>query len=204
MLPVNWRGDGQEFVLLSGNAKEGGMIDGHLRRGNPVMFPEDGHPELAANVLDVIGDQHRARSCYGTRSGSGFIHRIVRSKGDQNLCSDKESGLQRVELSDERIVAELGSGSREEVSGPGGAGNSAPQLAQPTGLSFRAERLTRIDPHGTNATGTAASNTTPRIVKAGAREGGRPWVSLRRTTSRYSESTPRRVPGRRAPRPQRW
>jgi hypothetical protein len=55
MLPVNWRGDGQEFVLLSGNAREGGMIDGHLRR--VVMFPEDGHPDLAANVLDVTGDQ---------------------------------------------------------------------------------------------------------------------------------------------------
>ena len=54
MLPVNWRGDGQEFVLLSGNPKEGGMIDGHLRR--VVMFPEDGHPDLAASVLDVTGD----------------------------------------------------------------------------------------------------------------------------------------------------
>ncbi|MCU1234718.1 MAG: hypothetical protein JWP63_2685 [Candidatus Solibacter sp.] len=32
MLPVNWRGDGQEFCLLSGNSKEGGMIDGKLRR----------------------------------------------------------------------------------------------------------------------------------------------------------------------------
>jgi hypothetical protein len=28
MLPVNWRGDGQEFVLLSGNAREGGRLDG--------------------------------------------------------------------------------------------------------------------------------------------------------------------------------
>lgn len=55
MLPVNWRGDGQEFVLLSGNSKEGGMIDGHLRR--VVMFPDDGHPDLAANVLDLTGDQ---------------------------------------------------------------------------------------------------------------------------------------------------
>jgi hypothetical protein len=54
MLPVNWRGDGQEFVLLSGNAKEGGMIDGHLRR--VVMFPDDGHPDLAANVVNVTGD----------------------------------------------------------------------------------------------------------------------------------------------------
>ncbi len=54
MLPVNWRGDGQEFVLLSGNAREGGMIDGHLRR--VVMFPDDGHPDLTANVADVTGD----------------------------------------------------------------------------------------------------------------------------------------------------
>ena len=54
MLPVNWRGDGQEFCLLSANPGEGGMIDGHLRR--VVMFPDDGHPDLAANVLDVTGD----------------------------------------------------------------------------------------------------------------------------------------------------
>jgi hypothetical protein len=54
MLPVNWRGDGQEFILLSGNAKEGGMIDGYLRR--VVMFPGDGHPDLTANVLNVTGD----------------------------------------------------------------------------------------------------------------------------------------------------
>ena len=42
--PVNWRGDGQEFALLSGNVREGGMIDGNLRR--VVMFPDDGHPDL--------------------------------------------------------------------------------------------------------------------------------------------------------------
>jgi rhamnogalacturonan endolyase len=53
-LPVNWRGDGQEFVLLSGNVTEGGMIDGHLRR--VVMFPDDGHPDLTSAVLDVTGD----------------------------------------------------------------------------------------------------------------------------------------------------
>jgi hypothetical protein len=58
MLPVNWRGDGQEFILLSGNPREGGMIDGHLRRA--VMFPDDRHPDLAANVLDLTGawDEH--------------------------------------------------------------------------------------------------------------------------------------------------
>ena len=53
-LPVNWRGDGQEYVLLGGNVTEGGMMDGHLRR--VVVFPDDGHPDLTAAVLDVTGD----------------------------------------------------------------------------------------------------------------------------------------------------
>jgi hypothetical protein len=53
--PVNWRGDGQEFALLSGNIRDGGMIDGELRR--VVMFPDDGHPDLASAVRDLTGDQ---------------------------------------------------------------------------------------------------------------------------------------------------
>jgi rhamnogalacturonan endolyase len=54
LLPVNWRGDGQEFILLGGNIREGGMLDGQLRRA--VMFPDDGHPDLCAAVLDLTGD----------------------------------------------------------------------------------------------------------------------------------------------------
>jgi rhamnogalacturonan endolyase len=54
MLPVNWRGDGQDFVLLSGNIHEGGMIDGQMRR--VVMFPDDGHPDLCAAVANFTGD----------------------------------------------------------------------------------------------------------------------------------------------------
>jgi hypothetical protein len=53
-LPVNWRGDGSELMLVSGSVKEGGLIDGQLRR--VVMFPDDGHPELTAHVLDLTGD----------------------------------------------------------------------------------------------------------------------------------------------------
>jgi hypothetical protein len=54
LLTVNWRGDGQEFAMLSGNIREGGMMDGNLRR--VVMFPDDGHPDLAFYVADVTGD----------------------------------------------------------------------------------------------------------------------------------------------------
>ncbi|MBI3280315.1 MAG: hypothetical protein HYZ57_10785 [Acidobacteria bacterium] len=54
LTPVNWRGDGQEFAMLSGSPREGGMIDGRLRRA--VVFPADGHPDLAFSVADVTGD----------------------------------------------------------------------------------------------------------------------------------------------------
>jgi rhamnogalacturonan endolyase len=54
LAPVNWRGDGQEFALLSANVREGGMLDGQLRR--VVTFPDDGHPDLAYHVADVTGD----------------------------------------------------------------------------------------------------------------------------------------------------
>ena len=55
LAPVNWRGDGQEFALLSGNIREGGMVDGFLRR--VVMFPSDGHPDLAYHVANLTGDE---------------------------------------------------------------------------------------------------------------------------------------------------
>jgi rhamnogalacturonan endolyase len=54
--PVNWTGDGQDLVLLNGNTVHGGLVDGHGRR--VVVFPEDGHPDLCAEVLDLTSD-HR-------------------------------------------------------------------------------------------------------------------------------------------------
>jgi hypothetical protein len=63
---VNWRGDGQEFALLNANIREGGMIDGHLRR--VVMFPDDGHPDLAYQVLNVTGDERDEIIVWNTES----------------------------------------------------------------------------------------------------------------------------------------
>lgn len=52
--PVNWTGDGRDLILLNGNVKHGGLIDGYGRR--VVVFPDDGHPDLCAEVLDLTGD----------------------------------------------------------------------------------------------------------------------------------------------------
>ncbi len=54
ILPVNWRGDGQEFILLSTDPVEGGMVDGWGRRA--VVFPHDGHPDMACLTHDLTGD----------------------------------------------------------------------------------------------------------------------------------------------------
>lgn len=52
--PVNWTGDGQDLILLNGNVEKGGLMDGYGRR--VVVFPDDGHPELCAEVIDITGD----------------------------------------------------------------------------------------------------------------------------------------------------
>ncbi|WP_320128324.1 hypothetical protein [uncultured Sphaerochaeta sp.] len=54
LAPVNWDGNGTELILLNGDSEKGGIIDGE---GNVVVqFPEDGHPTLCAEALDVTGD----------------------------------------------------------------------------------------------------------------------------------------------------
>ena len=52
--PVNWQGDGHELILLNGNLKYGGMIDGE--GDQVVMFPDDGHPDMCAEVINLTGD----------------------------------------------------------------------------------------------------------------------------------------------------
>lgn len=55
MSPVNWKGDGQEHALLNGSRRQGGLMDGWGRR--VVELPDDGHPDLCAEAIDLMGDQ---------------------------------------------------------------------------------------------------------------------------------------------------
>jgi hypothetical protein len=52
--PVNWDGSGIELLLTSGSLRLGGLLDGRLR--SAVQFPDDGHPTLCAEALDLTGD----------------------------------------------------------------------------------------------------------------------------------------------------
>ena len=52
--PVNWDGNGTDLILLNGNVQHGGLMDG---AGDVVVrFPDDGHPDLCAEVLDLDGN----------------------------------------------------------------------------------------------------------------------------------------------------
>ena len=52
--PVNWKGDGEEFLLTSADTIVGGLVDysGQLA----VKFPTDGHPVSYYLVQDLTGD----------------------------------------------------------------------------------------------------------------------------------------------------
>ncbi|NLM24772.1 MAG: hypothetical protein GX208_01455 [Firmicutes bacterium] len=52
--PVNWDGSGRELILLSGHPTFGGLIDEDGHR--VVMFPDDGHPYLCCEPMDLTGD----------------------------------------------------------------------------------------------------------------------------------------------------
>lgn len=52
--PVNWTGDGRDLILLNPDVKAGGLIDGDGIQA--VAFPDDGHPELCCEVIDLCGD----------------------------------------------------------------------------------------------------------------------------------------------------
>jgi len=52
--PVNWDGDGRDLILLNADHKRGGLIDGDGIRC--VEFPDDGHPTMCVEAVDITGD----------------------------------------------------------------------------------------------------------------------------------------------------
>jgi hypothetical protein len=54
LTPVNWTGDGTDFILLNADVERGGLIDGEGTQ--VVRFPDDGHPTLCAESVNLLGD----------------------------------------------------------------------------------------------------------------------------------------------------
>lgn len=54
LAPVNWKGDGADLFLLNPDVEKGGLMDGYGNQA--VRFPDDGHPLLCCEVMDLCND----------------------------------------------------------------------------------------------------------------------------------------------------
>lgn len=54
LTPVNWKGDGSDLILLNADPEKGGLINGDGIQA--VRFPEDGHPMLCCEAIDLCHD----------------------------------------------------------------------------------------------------------------------------------------------------
>ncbi len=60
--PVNWDGSGVEMLLTNADAKRGGLLTGEGIRG--VAFPDDGHPTLCCEAINLCGDEREELVCW--------------------------------------------------------------------------------------------------------------------------------------------
>ncbi|MCL2171803.1 MAG: hypothetical protein FWB71_06560, partial [Defluviitaleaceae bacterium] len=52
--PINWKGDGHDYFLTNADPHIGGLFD--INGNQMVAFPDDGHPTLCAEAIDLTGD----------------------------------------------------------------------------------------------------------------------------------------------------
>lgn len=60
--PVNWDGSGTELILTNADPDRGGLLTGEGIRG--VVFPDDGHPTLCCEAIDLFGDEREELVCW--------------------------------------------------------------------------------------------------------------------------------------------
>lgn len=53
--PVNWDGNGTELILTNADTYRGGLLNGRGIRA--VSFPDDGHPTMCCEAIDLTGDE---------------------------------------------------------------------------------------------------------------------------------------------------
>ena len=63
--PVSWSSDGKILALYSASTEHGGLYDGY---GDCIVkFPDDGHPELCCDAVDLFGDEREEILCWNEK-----------------------------------------------------------------------------------------------------------------------------------------
>lgn len=81
IIPINWDGSGKDLLLLNGSSNFGGLIDG---KGDVVVkFPEDNHPNLSCEALDITGDNREEIIVWDRKTLWVYTQ-------ESNICHDGE------------------------------------------------------------------------------------------------------------------
>ncbi len=64
--PVNWDGNGVELILTNADARRGGLLNGDGVRA--AAFPDDGHPTLCCEAVNLCGDEREELVCWDYHS----------------------------------------------------------------------------------------------------------------------------------------
>lgn len=64
--PVNWDGSGVELILTNADPEKGGLLNGDGVRA--VAFPDDGHPTLCCEAINLFGDEREELVCWDYHS----------------------------------------------------------------------------------------------------------------------------------------
>lgn len=64
--PVNWDGSGVELILTNADPGKGGLLNGDGVRA--VAFPDDGHPTLCCEAINLYGDEREELVCWDYHS----------------------------------------------------------------------------------------------------------------------------------------
>lgn len=64
--PVNWDGSGVELILTNADPEKGGLLNGEGVRA--VAFPDDGHPTLCCEAINLFGDEREELVCWDYHS----------------------------------------------------------------------------------------------------------------------------------------
>lgn len=64
--PVNWDGNGVEMILTNADTNKGGLLSGEGIRA--VAFPDDGHPTLCCEAVNLCGDEREELVCWDYKS----------------------------------------------------------------------------------------------------------------------------------------
>ena len=62
LAPVNWDGSGTELILTNADPQTGGLLDGD--GVTAAAFPDDGHPVLCTEAIDLFGDGRDEIVCW--------------------------------------------------------------------------------------------------------------------------------------------